>query len=141
MLSILESRSAACGLLFLRRSSVLVGSTVAASGSVGYVGLIVPHLVRLAVGSDNRLVIPFSALVGRDVCRACGHRCTHGDIAEGTAGRSDHGVDRRTVVYLSFAEELAEKKNWPRMYTNNADQKTILIDPFVPPSSAANKKC
>ncbi len=45
-------------------SSLLVGTAVAASGSVGYVGLIVPHLVRLAVGSDNRLVIPFSALAG-----------------------------------------------------------------------------
>jgi iron complex transport system permease protein len=44
--------------------SILVGSTVAASGSVGYVGLIVPHLVRLAVGSDNRLVVPFSAVAG-----------------------------------------------------------------------------
>ena len=45
-------------------ASVLVGTAVAASGSVGYVGLIVPHLVRLAVGSDNRLVIPFSAMSG-----------------------------------------------------------------------------
>lgn len=45
-------------------ASILVGTAVAASGSVGYVGLIVPHLVRLAVGSDNRLVIPFSAIVG-----------------------------------------------------------------------------
>lgn len=44
--------------------SALVGSTVAASGSVGYVGLIVPHLVRLASGSDNRAVIPFSAVAG-----------------------------------------------------------------------------
>ena len=45
-------------------ASLLVGTAVAASGSVGYVGLIVPHLVRLAIGSDNRLVIPFSALAG-----------------------------------------------------------------------------
>jgi iron complex transport system permease protein len=45
-------------------ASVLVGSSVAASGSVGYVGLIVPHLIRLAIGSDNRLVIPFSAIAG-----------------------------------------------------------------------------
>jgi iron complex transport system permease protein len=45
-------------------ASVLVGMSVAASGSVGYVGLIVPHLVRMSVGSDNRLVIPFSAIVG-----------------------------------------------------------------------------
>jgi iron complex transport system permease protein len=45
-------------------ASALVGLSVAASGSVGYVGLIVPHLVRLAVGSDNRLVVPFSAISG-----------------------------------------------------------------------------
>ena len=45
-------------------SSLLVGTSVAASGSVGYVGLIVPHLVRLSVGSDNRLVVPMSAVAG-----------------------------------------------------------------------------
>jgi len=45
-------------------ASLLVGTAVAASGSVGYVGLIVPHLVRLAIGSDNRPVIPFSAIAG-----------------------------------------------------------------------------
>ena len=45
-------------------ASLLVGSAVAASGSVGYVGLIVPHLVRLAIGSDNRLVVPMSAIAG-----------------------------------------------------------------------------
>ncbi len=45
-------------------ASLLVGTSVAASGSVGYVGLIVPHLVRLAVGSDNRLVVPLSAVAG-----------------------------------------------------------------------------
>ncbi len=42
----------------------MVGTAVAASGSVGFVGLIVPHIVRLATGSDNRTVIPFSALFG-----------------------------------------------------------------------------
>ena len=45
-------------------ASALVGTAVASSGSVGYVGLIVPHLVRLTVGSDNRLVVPFSAIFG-----------------------------------------------------------------------------
>ena len=51
-------------LIVFATSSALVGLSVAASGSVGYVGLIVPHLVRLAVGSDNRLVIPFSTISG-----------------------------------------------------------------------------
>ena len=45
-------------------ASLLVGSSVAAGGSVGYVGLVVPHLVRLSLGSDNRITIPAAALSG-----------------------------------------------------------------------------
>jgi iron complex transport system permease protein len=45
-------------------ASLLVGSSVAASGSVGYVGLVVPHLARLSLGSDNRITIPAAALGG-----------------------------------------------------------------------------
>ena len=45
-------------------ASLLVGASVASSGSVGYVGLVVPHLVRLSFGSDNRMVILASALAG-----------------------------------------------------------------------------
>ncbi len=45
-------------------ASLLVGASVASSGSVGYVGLVVPHLTRLAFGSDNRMIIPASALIG-----------------------------------------------------------------------------
>ena len=51
-------------LIVFATASALVGISVAASGSVGYVGLIVPHLIRLIVGSDNRLVVPFSAIAG-----------------------------------------------------------------------------
>jgi iron complex transport system permease protein len=45
-------------------ASLLVGASVAAGGSVGYVGLVVPHLVRLSFGGDNRLVIIGAALAG-----------------------------------------------------------------------------
>ncbi len=51
-------------LIVFTTAAALVGTSVAASGSVGYVGLIVPHLVRLSIGSDNRLVVPFSAFAG-----------------------------------------------------------------------------
>ena len=51
-------------LIVFATASALVGISVAASGSVGYVGLIVPHLIRLSIGSDNRAVIPFSAIAG-----------------------------------------------------------------------------
>jgi iron complex transport system permease protein len=45
-------------------SSVLTGSAVSAAGSIGFVGLVTPHLARLALGSDNRVVLPVSALLG-----------------------------------------------------------------------------
>jgi len=45
-------------------ASLLVGSSVASSGSVGYVGLVVPHLARLSLGSDNRISIPSAAILG-----------------------------------------------------------------------------
>jgi iron complex transport system permease protein len=45
-------------------AGLLVGTSVASSGSVGYVGLVVPHLVRLSLGADNRITIPASALSG-----------------------------------------------------------------------------
>jgi len=45
-------------------ASLLTGAAVSAGGAIGYVGLTVPHLVRLASGADNRLVIPASSLAG-----------------------------------------------------------------------------
>lgn len=51
-------------LIVFATASALVGTAVASSGSVGYVGLVVPHIVRLLIGSDNRLVIPTTAFAG-----------------------------------------------------------------------------
>jgi iron complex transport system permease protein len=45
-------------------ASLITGAAVAASGVIGFVGLIIPHGIRFATGSDNRLVIPASALAG-----------------------------------------------------------------------------
>ena len=41
-----------------------VGAAVAAAGLIGFVGLVVPHLMRLLVGPDHRLLLPASALAG-----------------------------------------------------------------------------
>jgi iron complex transport system permease protein len=40
------------------------GAAVAASGGIGFVGIVVPHLLRLAIGPDNRYLLPGSALLG-----------------------------------------------------------------------------
>ncbi|MGD8115818.1 vitamin B12 ABC transporter permease BtuC [Vibrio sp. TRT 29B02] len=44
--------------------SILVGGAVALGGVIGFVGLVVPHLLRLAFGSENRYLLPISALAG-----------------------------------------------------------------------------
>lgn len=45
-------------------SALIVGTGVSMTGAIGFVGLIVPHLIRLTVGSDHRLVLPASFLLG-----------------------------------------------------------------------------
>jgi iron complex transport system permease protein len=45
-------------------ASILTGLAVSVSGAIGYVGLLVPHLMRMMFGTDYRLLIPTSALGG-----------------------------------------------------------------------------
>lgn len=45
-------------------SALLVGTAVAVSGIIGFVGLVVPHLMRFCLGSDHRWMLPGSALAG-----------------------------------------------------------------------------
>jgi iron complex transport system permease protein len=45
-------------------TSLMAGAAVAVSGVIGFVGLVVPHIVRLLVGSDHRRVLPVGVLVG-----------------------------------------------------------------------------
>jgi iron complex transport system permease protein len=50
------------GLLIL--VSILTAFAVSLSGIIGFVGLIVPHLMRMAFGSDHRLLLPASLIFG-----------------------------------------------------------------------------
>jgi iron complex transport system permease protein len=45
-------------------TAVMTGAAVSAAGSIGFVGLVTPHLVRMITGTDNRVVLPASALLG-----------------------------------------------------------------------------
>lgn len=45
-------------------ASLLAGVTIAVSGSIGFIGLMVPHMTRLLIGSDHKRVLPVSALLG-----------------------------------------------------------------------------
>lgn len=45
-------------------ASLATAAAVTQAGSIGFIGLIVPHLVRLAIGNDQRILLPASALAG-----------------------------------------------------------------------------
>ncbi len=45
-------------------ASLATGAAVSLGGPIGFIGIIVPHLVRLMVGSDHRIVLPAAALFG-----------------------------------------------------------------------------
>jgi iron complex transport system permease protein len=50
--------------ILLVATALLTGAMVSVSGSIGFVGLVLPHAVRLVVGSRHRVLLPLSALVG-----------------------------------------------------------------------------
>ncbi|WP_324011502.1 iron ABC transporter permease [Microbacterium sp. JZ37] len=50
--------------LLLLIASLLTGVVVSVAGGIGFVGLVVPHLVRIAVGADHRRVLPVTVLGG-----------------------------------------------------------------------------
>jgi ABC-type Fe3+-siderophore transport system permease subunit len=51
--------------------SVLAATTVAITGPIGFVGLVVPHLVRARVGGDDRIVMPCAFLLGGVLLASC----------------------------------------------------------------------
>jgi iron complex transport system permease protein len=52
-------------------ASLATGAAVSIGGPIGFVGIIIPHLVRLMVGPDHRLVLPAAALFGAAFLVGC----------------------------------------------------------------------
>lgn len=57
------------GLLLL--ASLTTANSVCVSGNVGFVGLVMPHMMRLLVGPDHRILLPASALGGASFLVLC----------------------------------------------------------------------
>ncbi|OAH53187.1 ABC transporter permease [Domibacillus aminovorans] len=51
-------------MMILIAGSVLTGAAVAVSGTIGFVGLVVPHFVRILIGPDHRHLLPLSMITG-----------------------------------------------------------------------------
>ncbi|WP_416235924.1 FecCD family ABC transporter permease [Psychrobacillus psychrodurans] len=58
-------------MMILIGGSMLTGTAVAVSGTIGFVGLVVPHMTRLLFGSDNRHVLPLSFINGAALLIIC----------------------------------------------------------------------
>ncbi len=57
--------------LLLLATSLMVGAAVSVSGLIGFVGLIIPHLLRLLLGADHRLLVPAAVLGGAAFLVGC----------------------------------------------------------------------
>jgi len=50
--------------IIILSTSLITAAAVSVSGIIGFVGLIIPHIMRILVGPDHRILLPSSALVG-----------------------------------------------------------------------------
>ncbi len=51
-------------ILILTLASVLTAVTISITGTIGFIGLVAPHIARMIIGTDNRFLIPVSGLIG-----------------------------------------------------------------------------
>ena len=51
-------------IIILFTGALITGLSVAVSGVIGFIGIIIPHIIRIIIGPDNRIMIPFAAVGG-----------------------------------------------------------------------------
>ncbi len=105
VLGVGDDEAASLGLRPGRRRAVVVvvaslaaAAAVAVSGLIGFVGLVVPHGVRLVAGSSYRRVLPLSMLFGGRVPGPGRHRGPHDRLPRRAADRCHHCGSRRAVL-------------------------------------------
>lgn len=54
-------------IIFMLLAAVLAGSAVSVAGTIGFIGLIAPHIARILVGNDHKYLIPLSSLLGASI--------------------------------------------------------------------------
>ena len=86
-------------------ASVLTGLAVSVSGAIGYVGLLVPHVMRMLFGTDYRLLIPTSAIGGAIVIVLADTLGADNRRANGIASGRHDRAGRRARIHLPDAQE------------------------------------
>ncbi|MDR1405320.1 MAG: iron ABC transporter permease [Candidatus Methanoplasma sp.] len=95
-------------LLLIIISSLVVAAAVAFVGSIGFIGLVVPHIFRLLLGPDNRLILPLSALGGSAFILACDYAAR---IAAPSYGVLPIGVVTAMIGAPFFIYLLSRKRS------------------------------
>ncbi len=88
-------------LLLLLLASLLAAAAVAVSGIIAFVGLIVPHLMRLLVGPNHRVLLPACLLCGGLLLHLGGRARAHPAAGRRIAHRHRHQRARRAILPLS----------------------------------------
>ncbi len=92
-------------LLLLALASIVTAAGVAVAGIIGFVGLVVPHMMRLIVGPDHRVLLPTSALAGASFLVAADTVARAGP-AEVPVGIITAAVGAPFFLYLLLTREV-----------------------------------
>ncbi len=98
-------------LQLLLLSALLIGAAVAMSGVIGFVGLVVPHLVRMRLGGDHRWLLPCSRAGRRQPVAGQRYAGAHAGGAGRNAGGADDQPDRRSL-FLVAGDAPAGASRW-----------------------------
>ena len=91
--------------ILLALASIITAAAVAVAGVIGFVGLIVPHVLRLLVGPDHRILLPTSALAGASFLVAADTVARAG-VAEVPVGIITAAVGAPFFLYLLRRREV-----------------------------------
>jgi iron complex transport system permease protein len=58
-------------LLILVLTTVIVAAAVSFAGVIGFIGLVIPHILRILLGPDNRIIMPLSMIAGASFILIC----------------------------------------------------------------------
>ena len=94
---------------FIATAALITGTIVSVSGTVGFVGLVVPHAMRLLFGSDSRVLLPAAFLGGAAFLAAsdCVARVVAYPVE--LPGRGHNCPDRGSFLSLSSRERVSDK--------------------------------
>lgn len=86
-------------------SSMIAAVITSFLGIIGFIGLIAPHIIKFAIGSDYRFIIPYSAVFGGGTITCIRHHCKDNNGSNSFARGNNYILCWSTNVFLSFNQD------------------------------------